>query len=223
MLLESTVFILGHSENSEDESRTIKAGENISIQNWTRQDGSSVIPFFSSLAALQRAIEQECKYMALPAKSLFEITKGTSLVLNPKSQYGKEFFPNEIAALLETGMNQIPQQRITEKETEVLLGQPKNYPKQIVDSLVTLLTKRSNAKTAYLFLMHDASNDAKPHLVIGIEANGNVDQLMHEIGTVAFDSSPDGGPLDLIRVTPGEMGLSEYCIKNVKPFYERIE
>jgi hypothetical protein len=221
LLLESQVFILGHSDGLGNGARTLDAGEKISIQNWVRNDGSPVIPFFTSLMALQRAIDQEVTYMALPARSLFEMTKGSSLVLNPKSIYGKEFFANEIEALLSEGVNRLPERRVTQKATKVYLSQPANYPSKMVDSLTALLSKRSNVKAAYLALMHDPSQDEKPYLVVGIEADGEIEQVIREAGVVAGDSAPNGEPVDLIRVERGDHGLSEYFVHNVKPFYER--
>lgn len=110
---------------------------------------------------------------------------------------------------------------VTEKATQVLLGQPKTYPSKMVDSLTTLLAKRSNAKAAFLTLMHDPSHDEKPHLVIGILADGDIEKLIREAGAVAGDTAPDGELVDLVRVVPGEEGLSEYFLREVKPFYER--
>lgn len=221
LLLESSVLILGHSNGTTNRAQTLEAGETISIQNWLRDDGSPAIPFFTSLTALRRSIEQEVTYMALPARSLFEITKGSPLVLNPKSSYGKEFFPNEIEALLSDRVNQLPKQRVAYKATEVILGQPADYPSKMVDSLTLLLSKRSHVKAAYLALMHDPSQDSKPHLVVGIEVDGEIEHVIHEAGVVASDSAPNGGPVDLMRVERGDLGLSEYFVREVKPFYER--
>lgn len=220
-LLDSTIFILGHSDGSNFGERTLEAGEKVSIQNWVRADGSPVIPFFSSLNALQRVIEEEVTYMALPARSLFEMTRGATLVLNPKLAYGKEFLPNEIYALLSEGVNRIPEQRVTKKATQVLLGQPANYPEKMVDSLVSLFSKRGNVKAAYLTLMHDPSQDEKPHLVVGIEAEGDVEAVIREAGVVAGDTSPNNEPVDLYRVARDDKGLSEYFLREVQPFYER--
>ncbi len=221
MLLESTVYILGHSDQITAGEKTAQAGDKISIQNWVRNDGSPIIPFFTSINALQRAIDTETSYIALPARSLFEMTKGTWLVLNPKSNYGKEFTPDEINALLSAGMSRLPEQRITKQATQILLGQPKEYPNKMVDSLKTLFAKRSNVKAAYLALMHDPSLDEKPHLLIGVEADGNIEQVLQEAGVVAGDTSPRGEPVDMVRVIPGKKDLSDYFKKEVKPFYER--
>jgi hypothetical protein len=221
LLLESTVFILGQSQQSTDGVRTLEPGENISIHNWVRPDGSPVIPFFTSLMALQRSIEHEGSYMALPARSFFELTKGSSLVLNPRSTYGKEFFPNEIEALLSKGVNRLPEQRVTEKATQVLLGQPASYPSEMVSSLTALLSKRPNVKAAYLALMHDPAVEERPHLVVGIEVDGEFEEVIREAGVVAGDRAPNGGPVDLVRIERGDLGLSQYFVQEVKPFYER--
>lgn len=221
ILLESTVFVIGSSNQISEGISTLEAGSNVQIQNWQKQDGSPVIPFFSSLQALERAIEGEESYMALPARPFFEMTRGATLVLNPRSDYGKEFFPDEIEALLSEGVNKLPASRVVQKETKVLLGQPKDYPAAMVSSLTTLLSKHSDVKAAYLALMHDPSVDEKPHLVIGIEAENHFENVIREAGAVAGDMAPAGEPVDLVRVIHGEHGLSRYFLEEVKPFYER--
>ena len=51
LLLESTIFILGSSGQIEEEEGliTLKKNTPIQVTNWVKPDGSSVIPFFSSL------------------------------------------------------------------------------------------------------------------------------------------------------------------------------
>ena len=219
-LLNSTIYVLGTAGTGEGQVN-LEAGSNISIAHWQQPDGSAVIPFFSSLQTLQRSIDSEASYIEIPARSLFEITLGTPLFLNPKSPYGKEFFPEEVRHLLSNGIGQKPVQRTVEKDTKVLLGQPSQYPSKMVNSLTQLLAKHRNVKRAFLALMHDASSDQKPHLIIGIEADGDIEWVMHEAGNVAGDTAPDGEPVDRYRVHEGESGLSDYFLKQTAPFYER--
>ncbi len=221
LLLESSIYILSQQDGFPSEVRKLEVGEKISIQNLVRNDGSPVIPFFTSLNTLRKAIEVESSFMELPARALFEMTKGAVLVLNPKSPYGKEFFPKEIEALLSEGVNRLPEKRITTEETKVLLGQPANYPSQMADSLSTLFSKRSNVKAAYLALMHNPSQDEKPHLLIGIEAERDIEKIIREAGVVAGDTAPGGEPVDLVRIERHDQGLSQYFIQQVKPFYRR--
>lgn len=221
LLVESKIFVLGKSDSASDGDSMISAGAKLAIVNWQRQDGSPVIPFFTSLPALQRAIEEEEPYVALPARAFFEITKGASLVLNPKSPYGKEFYPQEISAILSTGTNHVPEQRVIQKEVNVLLGQPKNYPSEMVSAITLLLAKHSNVKAAYLALMSQPNSTPAESLLVGIEGDGTLDEVIRQVGTVAADTRPAEFPVDLVHVKRGESGLSEYFLSSTQPFYER--
>lgn len=220
-LMVSDVYVIGFTDAVGDGITTIPAGAKLSIVNWEKADGTSFIPFFTSLEALQHALKEESKFVALPAKSFFEMTIGSFLVLNPSLPYGKEFFPNEIHALLESGMNNVPQTRVVQKETQVLLGQPANYPSDMVSALTALLAKHSVVKAAYLCLMLDLSVSDKPSLVVGFEGDGDLTQAMKEAGSVAADTAPKGEAVDFSILKRGERGLSAYMFKSVMPFYER--
>ena len=220
-LMASEVFVIGFTDSESEGVKTIPAGAKLSIVNWEKNDGTPIIPFFTSLEALQRALKEESKFVALPAKSFFEMTLGSFLVLNPSSPYGKEFFPSEIDALLKTGMNNAPQTRVVQKETKVLLGQPANYPTEMVSALSALLAKHSAVKAAYLCLMHDPSSAEKPSLVVGFEGETDLTEAMKEAGSVAADTAPKGELVDFAVLKRGEQGISDYMFQSVKPFYER--
>ncbi|MDC8758594.1 enhanced serine sensitivity protein SseB C-terminal domain-containing protein [Janthinobacterium fluminis] len=216
-LLDADVYVVGEAEAGPRDKAD--AGACIAIQNWTRSDGSTIIPFFSSVAALQHAVDADCNYLQLSARALFEITKGAALVLNPKSLYGKEFLPEEVDAMLRDGAALVPH-RIAEA-TQVFLGQPQRYPGKLVDALTTLLAGHGNVKAAYLVLMLAPSLDSRPHLLVGIDADGDTEGLMREAGNVAGRSAPAGEPVDLTLVEAGEDNLSDYFLDSVAPFYER--
>jgi hypothetical protein len=69
--------------------------------------------------------------------------------------------------------------------------------------------------------MHDPSNDKEPHLIVGIEADNNYEEVMRDAGVVAGAALSENEYVDFTQVRPGEGSLSEYMTKNVKPFYER--
>lgn len=224
LLLESTIFILassGQLEGMDEGLVTLKNNTQIQVTNWAKPDGTSVIPFFSSLRTLQQAITGDEKYIALPARTFFEMTRGTALILNPSSAFGKEFTPAEVEALLAEGVNKMATPMVVERDTQVLLGQPANYPDAMVASLTTLLANHPNVKAAYLAQMFDRTRDEKPHLIVGIQADGDFENIVREAGLVASDTAPKGEPVDLIRVVRGDPGVGKYFLKEVKPFYER--
>ncbi|MBF3321076.1 SseB family protein, partial [Leptospira borgpetersenii serovar Hardjo-bovis] len=91
-LLESTVWVPGEAADGE----AVVAESAVDLQHWEKDDGTSVIPFFSSPAALEKAVEGEQAFVAMPVRTLFEMTLGETLFLNAKLPTGKEFTPNEI-------------------------------------------------------------------------------------------------------------------------------
>ena len=220
-LLESEVYVIGFSDSAKEGRSTLPEGSKLSIVNWQKKDGTPIVPFFTSLEALQSALKEEARFVTLPARSFLEMTRGSSLVLNPTSSYGKEFYPNEVQALLETGMNQVPARRVVQKATTVLFGQPANYPTQMVSALASLLARHANVKAAYLCLMHDPESGEKPGLIVGFEGDGDLTDAMKEAGSVAADTAPGGEPVDFTVLKRNEAGISAYMYASVKPFYQR--
>ncbi|MEG3134025.1 enhanced serine sensitivity protein SseB [Rouxiella sp. T17] len=231
-LLESTVWVLGDAGQQfagQDATGAEKiAGSELNLLHWEKQDGSSIIPFFSSVEVLERAAagesEDEQSFVALPARVLFEMTQGEELFLNPKSEYGKEFYPSEITLLLNTGGLAAPTELVLDAESQLLIGQPEEYPSAMVDALTTLFSQKKPVRRAFLALIHDKSVDPEPNLLVGIEADGSeseVDALIREAGNVASETSPDDKPVDFCVVNEKERGLSHYLVSHTQPFYQR--
>lgn len=223
-LLESTVLVL--TDNTAPQGEVVlEAGSPLSLQVWEKQDGTRALPFFTSLAALQRAIEGEHPFLALPARVLFEMTQGTELFLNPKNEYGKEFTAQEVALLLQDGGVNKPQERVVEAGHEYLIGQPEHYPAAMVDALTTLFSQRKPMRRAFLALIHDKAQDEQPNLLVGLEVEGATEQeiedLIQEAGSVASEALGDNEAVDFCLVSEKERGISHYLIQHTQPFYQR--
>lgn len=221
LLLNSRIYVIGHSDNPREGESLLPVGSKLSIINWEKQDGTPAIPFFTSIDALRNALKEEAGYVAMPAKDLFEMTRGSILVLNPSSTHVKEFSPTEIDTLLSTGINRIAVEHTIQEDTKVLLGQPSHYPLEMVLSLSKLLTKHPTVKAAYLCLMSHEKPDSAPSLVVGVRGAGDIRTAMKAAGTVAADTAPKGAPVDFIEVKIDDEGISEYFLRSVQPFYER--
>ncbi|MCC3704046.1 enhanced serine sensitivity protein SseB [Rouxiella badensis] len=228
-LLESTVWVLGDAGQEASEiQQDISAGSELNLLHWEKQDGSSIIPVFSSVEVLERAVagesEDEQSFVALPARILFEMTQGEELFLNPKSEYGKELYPSEITMLLNTGGLAAPAELTLDAESQLLIGQPEQYPSAMVDALTTLFSQKKPVRRAFLALIHDKAADPQPNLLVGVEADGTeaeVDALIREAGNVAAETSPDDSPVDFCIVNEKERGLSHYLVSHTQPFYQR--
>ena len=238
-LLDATVLVLvdDSEQRSEDGEMTFTAGNGVNILHWEKQDGESVIPFFTSVEVLQQALDiaedqpigseklsinaPKQPFIAMPVRVLFEMTQGAHLFLNPKSEHGKEFWPQEVAMLLENGGLAQPAEMVVDKESQILLGQPEEYPSAMVDALIQLFSQRKPVRRAFLALMHDKSVDEKPNLLVGLEVDGSIDeidQLIQEAGNVASDHAPDDGPVDFCVVNENERGVSHYLMTHTRHF-----
>jgi hypothetical protein len=102
-LMKSNVFIPGEIEREGKPvvgESTATGKESFKIIRWTKNDGSPVIPFFSSLTEMYKdAKMQGAPSVELSARNFFGSVKNTPFVLNPFGQW-KEFHPDEIAMLL---------------------------------------------------------------------------------------------------------------------------
>lgn len=234
-LLDATVLVLVDDAElrGEEGEMTFTAGDGVNILHWEKQDGESIIPFFTSVEVLQQALDiaedqsidtEKQPFIAMPVRVLFEMTQGAHLFLNPKSEHGKEFWPQEVAMLLENGGLAQPAEMVVDKESQILLGQPEEYPAAMVDALIQLFSQRKPVRRAFLALMHDKSVDEKPNLLIGLEVDGSddeIDQLIQEAGNVASDHAPDDGPVDFCVVNEKERGVSHYLMTHTQAFYQR--
>ncbi|MBS1203379.1 MAG: enhanced serine sensitivity protein SseB [Proteobacteria bacterium] len=215
-LLESTVWVPG----TVAEGEAIVEDSALDLQHWEKDDGNSVIPFFSSLEALQQAVSEEQAFVVMPARTLFEMTLGETLFLNAKLPTGKEFTPRELSHLVGTESSPLSQQEVLEGGTALLLSEVAEPPAQMVDSLTTLFKSIGTVKRAFLCSIKEKT-DEQPNLLIGIEAEGDIEEIIHAAGSVATDTLPGDEPIDICQVVEGEKGISHFMLAHITPFYER--
>jgi hypothetical protein len=86
-LLDSKVLIIPAGEKPRIVNGVIPQDTKIGIAN-IEFLGRPCVPFFTSEVRLPAGTE----YLILEAKALFQITRGTYLVMNPGLSYGKEAF-----------------------------------------------------------------------------------------------------------------------------------
>lgn len=154
-----------------------------------KEDGTTVIPFFTSLEALQQAVEDEQAFVVMPARTLFEMTLGETLFLNAKLPTGKEFMPREISLLLAEEGSPLSTQEVLEGGESLILSEVAEPPSQMIDSLTTLFKTIKPVKRAFLCAIKEHA-DAQPNLLIGIEADGDIEEIIHAAGNVATDTLP---------------------------------
>ena len=180
----SQIFVpsYGPPVSNQDGPMTLPSGTKLEFQA-VRNGDRELLPIFSSLPRLQAFLTTEVKYLEMAVMEFLRLTQGAGVVLNPGSDYGKEFTPPEIASILDGSLWQPAKPIVTEKETQVLLGQPADYPHALTGALSKLFKNLKDVESAYLAHIHNP-DQAPPHTLIGIQAAGNWDNIVAQAGIV---------------------------------------
>ena len=194
--------------------------ENTTVQFVTFDNGK--IPVFTSTNRIfdKGIIKEEVPFMALKGQNLFEITKGATFTLNPYSDYGKELIPNEIERLLNGSIFDQSNEMKIEEDTKIQIGQPAEYPTNLVNALKKLFSERETVKAAYLAAVKMDNSEELPHIMIAIDVEGDRKEITNEAGPIA-ERYHNNKTVDFIQIDHTNGGISEYFLKNTKPFYTR--
>lgn len=108
------------------------------------------------------------------------------------------------------------------KGTEVQLGQPQEYPTELVTRLKMFFLSAGQVERAYLVEFYDPRSGEPPHNLIGIVmktgAAKRFPELAPEIGAVIKQATKEGEFFDMMDLsTAGQIG--DYITKSTKPFY----
>lgn len=216
----SQIFVVNHGDPLAGEGETTLEADSSLRLEAVEMNGKPYLPIFSSLPRLQATLREPARYIALNALEFLKITRGADLVLNPGSDYGKEFTAAEIESILDGSLGQPGETYVAEKPTQVLIGQPSRHPTELVDALKRLFAGRKDVKRAWLAHFHNPERDETAHTLVALEVTGPWDEIAGEVGIVAQSVPLPDPPLDLLQITGRGGGVEDY-FKSVAPFYER--
>jgi hypothetical protein len=215
-LLDEDLVLITDSKNVTEGA--VRLEKDMKINVFSFSDGR--IPVFTSTDRIfdKGVIKKQVNYLTAKSQDIFGFLKGAKLILNPYSDYGKEFSPDEIERLLDgsyfTGN---AHEIVIEKETAVKIGQPARYPDLLIKALNRMFANDPSINTAYLGWIHDESSDVPPHYIFAISMNGDWKKLTDAIGSTITEIIGDE-IVDIMQIT-GREGIENYFIENTKPFY----
>jgi SseB protein C-terminal domain/SseB protein N-terminal domain len=218
-LLEAEIFFL-----TPEAPRTLETQTNVSFVHWRGKDGD-YLPAFSSLEQLQEVVNKSgvtYGYIGLKGQVAFKILaqRPMEILLNPGCSFGKQFLPAEIQQIAD-GSLFTENERVLEKVTKILLGQPKDYPHKMVAVLSDLFAQHPSVTAAHLAQMHDPSSGEPPHILIGLETSKNCRQVIADAGIAIRDVIGEGKFVDFIQLGSGDASFDNYFQKQAQPFYTK--
>ena len=220
-LMESKVFILGKPEEEDVGKFTLEEEQALIIQHWEREtDNSPVVPFFTSLQMLQQAIDTDEPYLELPTTALFQLTMGAPLVLNPNSEFGMEFDPEDVAVLLDKDL-MVNSEHTLDEETEILLGIAEDIPQSFTRLMTDFLSRQAQVEAAYLGTIQIPADDNVEHLMVGLQGKGDFSKLIEtaiqKISLLEEDIGYE--TVDFYVIDQDDPDISDFMLENIRPFY----
>ena len=212
-LLESTVLVAGVVDPTHDDGR-----QSATLVPLVNAAGDSIQPFFTSeerLNETRAAIPTyESRWIALPCRVLWEMTRGATLFLNPNSDYGKEFLPGEIARLLDGAATVT--ETVVKERTEVLVGVPAMIPPGMEDALLDVFGKHQEVASGYLGWKVTPSTNDEAYLVV-VVGPSDVRLAVRDDLSRALLFFSQSHPIDVMYAEPG----ASHLLSDLEPIYVR--
>ena len=181
-----------------------------------KENGTTVVPFFTSIAKLEyfgnKMAKGDVPCIEMPCLEFFEMIKEDNAFLNPDSEISQIFTSAEIKRFLESGLRS--KNADFKEGVPFMVGQPRNYPADLVDALKKAFKNMNRVNKAYLFEV--AYGTVKPHIMLVIDFDGNKDIVFDDIANIAKDYIAAD---DLLDAIPATDNLAKSVIKNAEPFY----
>ena len=220
-LLEHNLLIITEGRQpAEPQAVVLEQDREISVRQ-IEMEGKLHTPIFSSERRISAIVTENVGFLAMRGRELFEMVRGTALVLNPGSAYGKFLTPAEIESLLDGSIfNPEPSKNLDAGGKQILLGQPSNYPHHLTEALSKFFATQKEVEAAYLARAQIAGEES-PHTMIGISTTGDYSALVQAAGPVINPVLKNGEIVDLIQLGQPADPVSDYMLRNTKPFYKR--
>jgi type III secretion system (T3SS) SseB-like protein len=214
LLLESDLLVLGTAQGQEDASQpfSLPAGGKLNLVTGLK-DGAQYLPVFSSLARMQDYVKQESRYLSINGRALLEMTSGAPVILNPSSEFGKEFTAQQVAQLLN------PVQAPAQPRT--IVGEA-DYPLPLVEALTRVFTAHPAVEAAWMIQVTFADRAKEPHPLVGIET-GDVAGFAQLVQAIQEETerADIGMVFDIQRIDRNVSTSLTDALLQVPPFYTR--
>ena len=200
----------------------IKGGSNISFPMLGLKDGTPLQPFFTDWEELRKwepFKEGDVETMVMRFEDVYSLLANTkySLVINPFGDAMMLPFSmvEQFKSVKESRSQatHIEQKRVA-KDTRVMLGEPKDYPRQMTDAIIRHAEGIEAINAIWLKLM---VKDGEQSFLLVVDAEGDPRTYFQDIANAGIPYLPKGMYIDLVPIT------QQFGIKAAtgEPFYKR--
>jgi len=177
---------------------TIPAGTKLTLPSAMRGE-ERLIPFFTAPSRARTWFNGEHIVAPERTRDLFARYPDLPFLLNPGSDYGKEFTPSEVKRLLAGQFDEGPRTIVTDKPQQVMLGHPKQIPVALIETLGRELGAVKTVKGAWLMLAMLPGN-AEQSWMLGVDHTGAWQDVQDAIGRAIEGNILEGRILDAVAL-----------------------
>ncbi|HEY0290984.1 MAG TPA: enhanced serine sensitivity protein SseB C-terminal domain-containing protein [Hansschlegelia sp.] len=189
------------------------------------QDDLAFVPVFTSDGRVKAMFgDEKLMIVRQTFRQILEQLDDANFVLNPGSDYGREFTSGDVAAMLDghferaaEGFDEEPGDEGGEVPT--LVGKPSPMPTHLTAPLAAMFATIPEVRAAHIAQALFADEEGVKRLVIGLSADGDIDAVFDRIGDVLEEAAKPTDVIDFVSV-PGSP-LDGYFERDVQPFYRK--
>ena len=203
VLIDAQIFVVLVSDGGPivpgpDGKVVIPEGTKLTLPNAMRGE-ERLIPFFTAPSRARAWFKDDHIVAPDRTRDLFERYPDVPFLLNPGSDYGKEFTSGEVKRLLAGQFDDGPQTIVTEKSQLVLLGHPSEIPVALIEALSRELGAVQTVKGAWLMLAMLPGN-AEQSWMLGVDQTGAWQDVQDAIGRALTGDVLKGRILDAVPI-----------------------
>ncbi len=199
VLKEQTTIGFNTIENEANQVYLLAFTDWDELRKWQKnEEQQTLIVTFEDLVSMLKSDSSNLEgFVINPHRHNFIIDRSTAFIIKEQLDRHKT--------------SGVTEQVIT-KDTTVFLGQPKIYPKEMIDAISLYLKRQENVRAAYFQLM---IKDGEESYLVIVDFKGEQRELFDGIGSTAKQYL-SGKFIDMI---PYDSDFGREASKDVKPFY----
>jgi hypothetical protein len=141
-------------------------------------------------------------------RELFARYPGAPFVLNPGSDYGKDYTPGEVARMLAGDFDLSgPQAVTTQAPQQILLAHPKEIPTALIEALAREFAGLKSVRGAWLMLAM-RGGEAEQSWMLGVDHNGAWQEVRDAIGRAIVGDILGGRVLDAMPLDGSSLAVT---------------
>ena len=182
----------------------ISEGTQLTLPSAVRGE-EKLIPFFTAPSRARTWYTGDHIIGPDLTRDLFAKYPGAPFVLNPGSDYGKDYTSGEVARMLAGQFDDGPQTTVTQTPEQILLAHPKEIPTELIEALAREFSAVNSVRGAFLML---AMRGGEQSWMLGVDHKGSWQDVRDAIGRAISGDILGGRVLDALPLEGSSLAVT---------------